>query len=111
MKYFNGRSEEHRVALYDKAHAALFERAYTSEDAAEALHVSVSTFTHLRGNLTAHAYSRRQAAHALLDRFLFLTAAVLGRTPDTGSTATTARHTLGDHLRRELAGRRDRRWV
>jgi hypothetical protein len=93
---------QERIDLFDRARALLFERCYQAEDFAEALGVSLSTFSHLRTNLTAHSFSQRQAADALLTRFFVFAYRQLKTTPDQGSTAATARHTLGKHLRAVL---------
>ena len=108
MKVRRGRNapddaERARVALYDRAHAALFQRAYQAADIAEALGVSVSAISHLRSDLQAYSLSRRRTAEALLVRFFAWAYAVLKSTPDQGSTAATAAHTLGRHLRRQLS--------
>lgn len=90
-----------RRVRFDRARAALFQRGYCAEDIAEALGVSVSTFSHLRSGL-AYAPPHCDAPQALCDRFLAWAASVLAATPDRGSTASTAPHTLGRHLRSSL---------
>ena len=93
------------INLFDRARLALFERSYQAEDIAEALGVSVSTFSHLRSNLTARSFSQRQAADALLTKFLIWAYVKLSTTPNQGDTADGARHTLGRHLRDALRAR------
>src|SRR5438094_6540760 len=93
--------ELRRIALLDRTRALLFERAFQTEDIAEALGVSAYQISHLRSDLQAYSFGQRQAANALLERFLAWAMKVLEETPDLGSTADAL--TLGQHLRRELA--------
>jgi hypothetical protein len=89
------------IDLFDRTYACLFARGYQAADIADTLGVSVSTFSHLRPNLSARSFSQRQAAEKLLIRFLALAERHL-RTPKLVDTTATARHTLGRHLRAVL---------
>jgi hypothetical protein len=72
--------EAARVALLERTLTALRAKAITLEDVADTMAgepVTISTLTHLRTNLTAYSFNRRQVANQLLGRFLARAAELL----------------------------------